>query len=320
MIVLSSEEENALLESPDGTCANGNECREVVDLSRKVSGRSIKTGMMCVLCCRYYVTKCWGNKTRLSRRTYRNYEDEYNKSVFVPFTPEIGITFPIVRYDAPTPLDVHGSTLRKLFNKYECNNAPSDQRWHLSYCEKCQRICNSIDRKHSIGFDGIMFDIERNVRTCKKCSTPIKDIACDEFGLVCYENNWYCKCYLCNTMTTCKRLRTVPICDNANKVDLKGENEDKIVDCTDVINQLMNKSNKRCFYCEMVLNDKKRFTTYSIKDDDDTVQVYLCKMHTIPRRLFTKFKKMFGSSVFDRETFYMMLSQKKRTTIKREIP
>lgn len=303
MIILNATEEDQLIAESDGTCNLGDACRVLVDLCQNTAGKSIQPGMMCVMCCRWYATNCWLENKPLEEKVYRNYHDEYDKEYFVPLSPNIGITFPIIRYDAELPLQIHTSIFRKLFHRYQYvpKGIEAPTPWNLMYCEKCNRVCNSIDRKFSIGFDNVLFDLESGKKICSKCKQQTCLKPSDRFGNVLYDTCAYSRCYICNTVTTCE-MHTIQIC--------------KI--CNNSVYSILDKSNKRCYYCDTVLNDKKKFTMYNIKENNEVTQVFLCKIHTISRRVLTKFKKMYGGGVFDKEVFFAMMSHKRRSGQKRK--
>lgn len=298
MIILKSVDEAALLEANHGTCVEGNQCRVIQDLKKQTPGTSITHPMpnKCVLCCRWYVQMCYLNNSPLDPKVnlYRNFHDEYDMDVFTPFTPNLGITFPIVRYDAPMPIETKKSQLMQVSSVVN-EREPKPFDWFLLECPECKTFKNTMDKYFACGFDETVYDMSKNQILCMRCKTPTMKNFCDVYGNVLYESQYYSKCYFCTTVTTTK-LATVQTC----------------LDCTKQFENLLQKSNRKCFYCEVILNDKKKFTSYLVKDKGEVRLVYLCKLHSISRRTITKFKCLSNSNLFELETFISILNNKRQ--------
>lgn len=301
MYILSRQRENELVSVDDGTCCNEDKCRVFVDnMTSNLAGTAIIPGGPCVLCCRWYVFNCFtkGEPLDLNKHFYyRNIDGEYPNHAYIPFTPSIGLTFPFVSYASvgwmPSETTDH-TNFFKIFEVVETKNISNPSSWFIMNCKKCSRVANIMDIHHATGFKDAFYDFDKDAVCCKTCKQPFNKHFNDAFGNVMVENKWFSKCYFCDTTTETK-FSTIQVCR----------------ECHDEISNLLNKSNKQCFYCEELVNDKKKSTSYQIIDDKgEHKTVYLCKPHTIPRRVLKKFKQ--GENVIDQQTFVNMLTYKKR--------
>lgn len=298
MFLLERHNEEKFLNNHNGTCINGKECRVVVDYKQSICGTSFYNGTMCPLCCRWLVFECFIKNIPLplSSTIYTVMDGDYEDEMLVPFAPALGITFNMVRYDNTiiSPC-VQNKLMGVLKISTTRHQRPQVSNWEILICtsKKCNNtVLNIIDKFNSNGYFNTAYDVENDTVVCCKCENVVERIPSDDYGNVFVEkiNSWFSRCYHCNTATHTKRG-----CVQTCKV------------CSERIVGYVEKTNKSCYYCDIILSEKKNYSSYTIRENGSSRVVYLCKPHTISRRAFTKFKTSIVNNVIDQDVFHKML-------------
>lgn len=283
--------------NPDGTCGQGDQCRHKLDYGSSIAGTALDFGdRSCVLCTRWYVHQCFLNNTPISKQVFTCIDDEYSMGDYLPMKPEIHLTFPMVSYTALEPFEETESKLVNIFDIITDDREYNTTKVYVCKGPKCKpyRVVNVSGKSYANGFVKCAYDILSGSMSCISCDTKVIPIESDLYENFNVEGTYYSKCGICDSLTD-TRFTFYQLCAH----------------CLSKINVYINKSSKNCYFCETMVNEKKR-KSYVL----DTGVVYLCKNHTLSRRLVNTLKT---GEVIKESTFISMLHQKRRRRSRKAI-